>query len=76
MSKVRTQRLSQAEEGLLIVWIWGDRPDPKIQLVQEESSPQGMIHSHRNHKKQPMTGWGEASECVAFSESLGNTART
>jgi hypothetical protein len=43
MPKVRTQRLSQAEEGLLIVWIWGDGADPKIQLVQEESSPQGLI---------------------------------
>ena len=76
MPKVRTQRLSQAEEGLLIVWIWRDCADSKIQLVQEDSPPQGLIHSHRNHKKQPMIGWDEASECVASSESLGNTART
>ena len=76
MSKVRTQLLSQAEEGLRSVWIWRDREDAEIQLVQEESPPQGLIHSHRNDKKQPRIGWHEANACVASSASLGNTART
>ena len=76
MSKVRTQLLSQAEEGLRSMWIWGDCKDAEVQLVQEESPPQGLIHSHRNDKKQPMIGWDEASACVVSSESSGNTART